>query len=711
MIPPTIVRLGDVSKANEFIKPALAQLAILKNLMSFQKMNEGNRKVQPFNGVLLECVSSFNTDTIYITVDPFAYDPPKRVSQIENVEDVPKTEDVFTETNPIDFFVRIAFPLVTDQESLNMDRIIIWQMAYDATINDPTSYNAGGYIPGTGSVLYDVDIVNNIVYFPTGIVQGSIEALEIIDIVNAYEDKIQVAKIDSNSPMYDAARDWFDSGGLEDPMYSSVAGGYTLVDEEEYEFNLSDGYETAEGEVWWLFTDPVPRYMDYFYSALFVQQWREKWSPLEGGDNDQYKDNYAWVGIPEVEEFYPNLTMGGMTPEWVVLGYTGSVGCDETNWSKDCVGILTGNKKLVSTTFRPTGGVFFTPPAEDIEHLEDTEGINSMFVVQVAEDASLVTSVYSDVLSSSYQTTYPVGTPAIDVTSGGWGQPLAYITGGKTGRVKTHIMTPLEVVEEDDYLSTNHGDVTCSEFSGLYWDTFDLGSGNYEKGFNSNSSTDLVGWDDAVEETKAFFGHTDLGTGEDGIYYKEVAEAKYDSGSSCAIHAVNRLSTINAEGATVYNKYFSLFYMDEVKGAVSAARTDYSGDYPTCNGVTYADVLSAPKKKRCSVGCIIYIFAPDKFTWVDDLGVNQYWDIHGARVGQSIINPYRCLDLEEYMLEVFTGIQEAIDSDTEIPLLDDNVPIGYSMSAYGFEITNGFVESDRVESTLTEVDEETGDPV
>jgi hypothetical protein len=70
MIPPTILVTGNKDKGYELKKFALQQLSILENLMSFQKLNEGFRVVEPYpnSGIVVECWSSFKQRVVKIHV-------------------------------------------------------------------------------------------------------------------------------------------------------------------------------------------------------------------------------------------------------------------------------------------------------------------------------------------------------------------------------------------------------------------------------------------------------------------------------------------------------------------------------------------------------------------------------------------------------------------------------------------------------------------
>lgn len=70
MITPRVKYSGDTAAGQRYLGFAKDQLRILKRQMSFQKLNEGVREVKPLDGVVVRCTSSFNHDTIEISVKP-----------------------------------------------------------------------------------------------------------------------------------------------------------------------------------------------------------------------------------------------------------------------------------------------------------------------------------------------------------------------------------------------------------------------------------------------------------------------------------------------------------------------------------------------------------------------------------------------------------------------------------------------------------------
>jgi len=69
-VPPRLKFHGNVHAAKQFKRFALSQLEILKKQMSFQGLKQGVRRVSPFEGVLIECVSKFGLHVVNVFVAP-----------------------------------------------------------------------------------------------------------------------------------------------------------------------------------------------------------------------------------------------------------------------------------------------------------------------------------------------------------------------------------------------------------------------------------------------------------------------------------------------------------------------------------------------------------------------------------------------------------------------------------------------------------------
>jgi hypothetical protein len=67
-VPPRLKFHGNTHAAKQFKRFALSQLEILKKQMSFQGLKQGVRRVSPFEGVLIECVSKFGLHVVNVFV-------------------------------------------------------------------------------------------------------------------------------------------------------------------------------------------------------------------------------------------------------------------------------------------------------------------------------------------------------------------------------------------------------------------------------------------------------------------------------------------------------------------------------------------------------------------------------------------------------------------------------------------------------------------
>jgi len=88
-VPPRLKFHGNVHAAKQFKRFALSQLEILKKQMSFQGLKQGVRRVSPFEGVLIECVSKFGLHVVNVLVASFG-----KFDKIKNVVSYNKCDEV-----------------------------------------------------------------------------------------------------------------------------------------------------------------------------------------------------------------------------------------------------------------------------------------------------------------------------------------------------------------------------------------------------------------------------------------------------------------------------------------------------------------------------------------------------------------------------------------------------------------------------------------
>lgn len=703
MYPIEIIPKGDKVAADRYRKFGLQQMAILRKQLSFQKLNEGKRQVSPVMGVLISCESSYNTHEVTIYVDPAKQlqDRAERIALAMRRRKLKIEHEVLDKK--VSYYVRLKYydPEIdgfqdpdgtsgTYVSSLDMDRIIVWDMKFnseESALADPTDsinrYN--GFVPGGGKVIYDVDIVNEIVYVSQGNVSPDVVIAKFKQIALRLSTNINQAPAGS---LKNPAADWFGTGRMENPATSEVASGGSMLPT-EVEMKLSDKYVD-----YWMFNDPVPVEAEPEYSQALFDNWVAVW----GANPDLYYTAYDWVGMSDVEDYYGTFMLSGYNPGTRVVIATVTCGDLGVGTTTGYVHEIYGGSGYLDTI---VGGHFFTPYG--------SEGINSMFVVQVGPADGHPLGGMSWQFVVTWKFTYTEASVSIH----------------------NKIITPLESVQRKEFQESYSTDTArCSEMSGTIWEDFDtvVGSNRTGKGLN-NSTCDRYGYfnPDCEPDLRAIaldhYGITESELGpKEGQFYKVMPQGEIDTHSLCNVHACNKKSSINIP--EISTKFFSLFYFEERKGvSASSVCSDYS--YVTaadpclkayydpmfydmldhrciCNGTLYDSWEDATDNAGmfAEVGCIIYIFAPKQFYQESVSGdtTYDYWDIHSARRSEGIINPYRCLELEEYLLAIFKEKQQELDADPNTYKL--NTDLGTSpaatMNYLGFGITNGFFETNIV---------------
>jgi len=95
MLPvPTRLKFhGNTHAAKQFKRFALSQLEILKKQMSFQGLKQGVRRVSPFEGVLIECVSKFGLHVVNVFVAPISYGVSNKGYELQKYEYLNKVDE------------------------------------------------------------------------------------------------------------------------------------------------------------------------------------------------------------------------------------------------------------------------------------------------------------------------------------------------------------------------------------------------------------------------------------------------------------------------------------------------------------------------------------------------------------------------------------------------------------------------------------------
>ena len=657
MIPPKIIITGDLARGQEFIGFAKNQLSILENLMSFQGLDSGFRTIKPYPDVVVEIWKSFNLSVIKIKVKAVSdsYLDGKKIKKAKQPKEYA-------------YFVRIKYPDPTIvYASLVMDRIIIYEMDFDndrSDAKDPSSktHRNNGFVPGEGRVILDVDVQNEIVYVPQVTIEE--EKAAAIEKAMVYASVLPTQSIAGKAPT-DKALYWFAKGDMGDPSSFAGAGGYS-VPLDTPSISLSEGIDIGDGVTWWPFTDEVVQ----------INTWRAKWSPLYGGTTGIYRFGYPWVGLTDVEEFYGEYGASVTAPTVLAhLGMCRPYSLD--NRTKPTVVIANFEQSTVSID----RGTFFTS--------SQASGINSFFTFTTtnlpARSGDITSLVYhcgtpdDSFGNEAYFSEYPVGS---DATGFSVYDTLIYIQAGNAVGGTTSLVTPLEEISPEEYRSSSAGSATCSEFSGYYWDSFDT-----IQVMVYNTQPSYLAWPEwtaAYNSGLEIFGHSNIGQ---GAFVKDTSN-KRDYNHFAHAHALDEMKITDG----YQTKYFSLLFFEESKAGVLAGKCDFISSPQTncyCDGVHYPVLASSPVKKRTFIGCVLYIFAPKWFANREADQSITYWDMHSAR-RDGIVNPYRCLDLEEYLINVFTSIQDSLDSNSSIPRLNSSPGIAYTMDHYEITITDGF---------------------
>ena len=689
LIPTTkFVFNGNKSAGQGFIKFANNQLSILKRQMSYQKLNEGRRVVSPFVGVNIECLSKFKHDEIRIFVSSF----PKQSYQDRVTAEIEKLKRVEERllSNAVLYFVRIRYgdldtnpysaPFPSNYESPTqtlfplpaMDRLMVWELFFDetlSTLKDPSSATnrANGFVPGKSTLIADVDVESNTVYYPENLAIDKHDALVAAVIKNLEITPTRLLP-QPNGSLEDLAKVLFVTGGISNPFDSAKICGTTAIP------TLTDDYGSTEifylDSVFYL-VDPADKQIG---SLVPLNLWYDDWCPNYGGSLTYYNDNYTLNGFDEVsnkgpfytsatEEFNKVYEVLGTQLFWPYYNYIhGLVNSIEA----------TKGKTLVN-------GTFFTGSCE-IDSTDLENNFKCFFILQCNFEGSARTS-------ESY----------------GWGH---YTEGENVILAETHaghyeyysnndslekIETPLEIITNIELSHHEYDLASCYERECAFDLPGDFYMHSYGYVIDNPSNPPYT--------TSTF--EPQLGT----RCMEEGDDMPTASGSTTEMSrsSQNLFQTKRDDFHIVQtsNAYFiSLSHLHEARGSNDACMsTDYIdyGDTPIhpCNGVAGG----FDTKPISEIGYLCYIFSPKSIMSQDPSNPDKtvYWDINEARRSQDIINPYRCLDIEEYVNSALGTMQRKLDNTPGIPTCDTNSPninglSAYPMREYGYGITDGFIK-------------------
>jgi hypothetical protein len=139
--------------------------------------------------------------------------------------------------------------------------------------------------------------------------------------------------------------------------------------------------------------------------------------------------------------------------------------------------------------------------------------------------------------------------------------------------------------------------------------------------------------------------------------------------------------------------FISLSHLHEARGAQKAVSKYVDPITSNVTGPRYCNGVFGYEEEGplTEIAYVCYVFSPKTLMAQDEIDPSKtnYWDINEAKRSDDIINPYRCLDIEEYVNIVLGEIQVDLDDVPSIPLCGGTS--AYPMRKYGYGITDGFI--------------------
>jgi len=669
-IPTRFILSGDTEFARRFIGEGMAHLSKLLHMLSFNKIPTASPPALYLgSGVYIRCVVNFGLTEVYIHADPV-------IVPDEVAEEIPVGEV------PIYYFIRIkcpdaeGYPLDLDgqggEEALVMDRIILYDLEFNGgDTQDPGDTSCRGWLftPGGGSVAYDVDIENEVVYFPTGLTtEESAAALAFVTTAAA-----SIPTNETPSPsgmMFDFGQTFF-RGRMSDPHKNALIAGMASPTETTT-YGVDYRYD-VEGYSWPVMVDRRYGLMEAETPTQLAVDtlnitWKWRWSPDDGGDPLTYINDRYWPLLSESSSYYGDFCFyvsDGAAWEWEETG----VNPDSYKWYDRFMFDSWKNKIEEEVPPVLQDGFFFAP---------STDVATSCFFCLFSSAEPGWDYQGASVFSGSYNIP-PVTISAWEV----FGEVKADFTGNKEPISIGKIVSPLESIETAEMLFETTGTVPpCSEQTAWF--------SAYQSMQVSVEAYDFYnrGW--YLGLNKYFHYPIILDNGGNTHYY-----TLYKKLLAADTHRLSSFHAVELNEPESIKTFSSMFAFIEkrstfVQGRCGGITTPPPSSSPcVCSGAT-STFSALPVRLYSAVGVVIYIFAPENlYTSDPETGlVTAFWDIHTARRSTGLINPYRCLDLEEYVNGVLSGIQEELDAVEGISKLATG--LAYTMNYYEFGITDGF---------------------
>jgi len=652
-IPVRPYFFGDKTKARTLAHVGGKRLNDLITGLSFRKLQTGSNSLVLSNGAVIK--TSFNYGVSRIEI----YFPETPIVPVV----VEEQYDIY----PVKYISRIVNP-GTQTAVPAMDRIIVWGLDFSTVDPEQTDINrAKGFVPGAGTILLDVDVASNTVY----------------DSAATGTDEEQILLANSYIELYEATNhnqdEFYIKGDLNDPV-----NAYEVCRQETYGSSYHDAIDMQ-----------IHEYIEESDCDANTYKFRHMISEVPGGDTD---DQSYWRSIhcpceggdPEAEfvmTHWNNLDDNG--PFYGDFTYRASVdpsGPDVTR-VYNCDLIVTSVGQTPEVMGEEYKGLLLGDSYSSPDSENDFPCFFSLYKIRNKSSESAYSLPEPESYDNAIYYEFDLATTGLNLSS------------------STELVTPLEVLDISEFTETYAGSFPlCTDL-----DCFNLS-------------------DEVVIDAVYYSGPTDFNT-LDGCFPCGLEVDPEEYGIPCdadclefiAEHGGWSIKSVRKFGSTL-NNYESIFKMldpetfnvegeEEYDGATNFStlvnfceNQDSKTAYFTvedstapsrvfCNKVEYGVGDAIPKNYSTTTGIVIYVFVPEYFTTLadpEDPESKVYWDIHSARHTSDNINPYRMLDLEEYLLEVITDIQQDL-RDSDVSKQDTSAESIYTLDTYGYTFDFGFI--------------------
>lgn len=681
---------GNKGAAQGFRKFAIAQLGILKRQMSFQNLNEGRRVISPFLGVNIECLSRFGHDEVRVFVSDF----PQPVYQERVLAEVERLElrDVIEVVKGINFFVRIkhsdldlnpySSPYTSNYDQItysdfelpDMDRLILWEFVYDKDLSyaaDSVSEvnRSNNFVPGKSVLVCDVDVATDTVYYPT---------------LTPEDESKLLAAVNSTLLITPSRAEAAPVGCLEDlASILFVTGGTSPPDENAsrcstpYIPNTTDSngnsiYDLDETFAMTGTSNLTGCFTPSLLHSSKLSNLTTDWCPSGSGSLTYYNDTFNFHGL----DVAVNIGLFRVTPSSITYTQKAANVCyDQTPPSPDYgyvhdVGNLDGG--AIPEFIK---GALYTGASLTAQE-DPTNNFNCFFMSEYFNKSD---GDYSQ-KDVGWDMTWS-GTNYYIITPDAMHHELIF------GDAVSGIMTPLEVLPLEDISHYGSGVVACEEYACAYAVPGDFGILVYSTDGTKSvyDALPLCGETpfDMTDMTRCYIQPSFT---EDNYYKLAWRETTgYSQTGRSDFHVVSD------DDNEAY--FISLSHLHEARGAQKAVSKYVDPITSTVTGPRYCNGVFGYEEEGplTEIAYVCYVFSPKTLMAQDEIDPSKtnYWDINEAKRSDDIINPYRCLDIEEYVNIVLGEIQVDLDDVPSIPLCGGTS--AYPMRKYGYGITDGFI--------------------